>query len=318
MANNKYAVLVGCNYPNTKNELHGCVNDVNRMQGTLVHRFGFAKDNITLLIDTDESYTKPTGENICNALLEMVGKAKAGDVLFFHYSGHGTLVPLHNRRDECIVPCDFNLLSDEDFRLIVNQVPDGACFTMVSDSCHSGGLIDKEKEQIGPHSPSEIVEDEEEDPFIPAKGSKFLPLDSILQILREKTGQAEMEGEDIKTALFHLFGGKSSSKVKVGQTRELKAEQARVHPDMGILLSGCETNETSADACPSGNPEEAFGAFSNAVQMVLAGHPRPIANRDLVLQSRMLLKRDDYSQHPCLYCSDQNAQANFLCEQPHK
>ena len=28
----------------------------------------------------------------------------------------------------------------------------GTSFTMVSDSCHSGGLIDKEKEQIGPHA----------------------------------------------------------------------------------------------------------------------------------------------------------------------
>ena len=28
----------------------------------------------------------------------------------------------------------------------------GTSFTIVSDSCHSGGLIDKEKEQIGPHA----------------------------------------------------------------------------------------------------------------------------------------------------------------------
>ena len=56
----KYAVLVGCNYPNTQNELHGCVNDVMRMQGSLIHRFGFAKENINILIDTDKLYTKPT------------------------------------------------------------------------------------------------------------------------------------------------------------------------------------------------------------------------------------------------------------------
>lgn len=34
---------------------------------------------------------------------------------------------------------------------MVNMVPRGTTFTMVSDSCHSGGLIDKEKEQVGPH-----------------------------------------------------------------------------------------------------------------------------------------------------------------------
>lgn len=31
----------------------------------------------------------------------------------------------------------------------MNQIPAGASFTFISDSCHSGGMIDKEKEQIG-------------------------------------------------------------------------------------------------------------------------------------------------------------------------
>jgi hypothetical protein len=59
--NKKYVVLVGYNYPNTQNELHGCVNDVMRMQHILIHSFRFAKENINLLIDKDESFTKPTG-----------------------------------------------------------------------------------------------------------------------------------------------------------------------------------------------------------------------------------------------------------------
>lgn len=31
----------------------------------------------------------------------------------------------------------------------MQKVPDGCLFTIVSDSCHSGGLLDKAKEQIG-------------------------------------------------------------------------------------------------------------------------------------------------------------------------
>ena len=31
----------------------------------------------------------------------------------------------------------------------MNQIPPGATFTFISDSCHSGGLIDEEKVQIG-------------------------------------------------------------------------------------------------------------------------------------------------------------------------
>lgn len=39
-----------------------------------------------------------------------------------------------------------------DIRHSIQQLPEETSFTIVSDSCHSGGLIDKEKEQIGPHS----------------------------------------------------------------------------------------------------------------------------------------------------------------------
>lgn len=108
------AVLIGINYPGTKIELKGCVNDVHRMHKCLVDRYGFSEKDITVLIDTDESYTKPTGKNIRNALSELITPAKSGDVLFVHYSGHGTRVPLEEGEedetgfDECIVPCDMN------------------------------------------------------------------------------------------------------------------------------------------------------------------------------------------------------------------
>lgn len=113
MEKRKYAVLVGCNYPHTQLELHGCVNDALRSQNTPIHRFGFARENIHLLMDTDEAYPKPTGENIRAALLAMIRRANAGDLLFFHYSGHGTLIPKHNSpgNDECIVPCDLKLIT---------------------------------------------------------------------------------------------------------------------------------------------------------------------------------------------------------------
>lgn len=45
----------------------------------------------------------------------------------------------------------YNELSyaDDDFRDFVDKVPEGCRITIVSDSCHSGGLIDEAKEQIG-------------------------------------------------------------------------------------------------------------------------------------------------------------------------
>ena len=38
----------------------------------------------------------------------------------------------------------------------------------------------------------------------------------------------------------------------------------------GVLVTGCQSTETSADACPSGNPKKAFGALSNALTTTVA------------------------------------------------
>ncbi|MCI38993.1 metacaspase-5-like, partial [Trifolium medium] len=53
--------------------------------------------------------------------------------------------------------------------------------------------------------------------------------------------------------------------------------------DSGILLSGCQTDQTSADASPNGNSDEAYGAFSNAIQAIIAGKD-VVTNRELILK----------------------------------
>ncbi|GJW62751.1 hypothetical protein Tco_0112086 [Tanacetum coccineum] len=42
-----------------------------------------------------------------------------------------------------------------------------------------------------------------------------------------------------------------------------------IHEDNRISLSGCQANETSADMNPHGDGGKSYGAFSNAVQIVL-------------------------------------------------
>lgn len=111
----KLSLLVGCNYPNTPHELHGCHNDVLAMREVLVSRFGFDPNHIQLLIDKPGSPIMPTGANIKKALNNMVDQAEEGDVLFFHYSGHGTMIKTNNsiKKEEAIVPCDFNLITSK-------------------------------------------------------------------------------------------------------------------------------------------------------------------------------------------------------------
>jgi hypothetical protein len=194
----KKAVLIGCNYSGTKAELKGCINDVKRMHKSLLDLYGFSEDDITVLIDTDDSYKQPTGKNIREALNTLVRSAESGDLLFVHYSGHGTRLPAETGEDddtgydECIVPTDMNLITDDDFRDFVDQVPQGCRITIVSDSCHSGGLIDEAKEQIG-----ESHKDQEDDD---ESGSSF----GFRNFLKQKIGDAfESRGVHGPSGLHH-------------------------------------------------------------------------------------------------------------------
>lgn len=122
----KKALLIGCNYPGTKAELRGCINDVWKMHKCLINRFNFLEEDIIVLIDTDPSYTQPTGKNIRSALSRLIRFTKPGDVLFVHYSGHGTRLPAETGEkddtgyDECIVPTDMNLITGQLLNIVLN------------------------------------------------------------------------------------------------------------------------------------------------------------------------------------------------------
>ncbi|KAK8950415.1 Metacaspase-9 [Platanthera guangdongensis] len=303
----RLATLVGCNYPGTRNELRGCVNDVEAMKDLLVERFGFDAADIVVLTDGPGSQVLPTGANVRRALGHMVDRAVPNDVLFFHFSGHGTLVPAarshngHRHRDEAIVPCDFNLITDVDFRDLVDRLPKDASFTMLSDSCHSGGLIDDEKEQVGPtNSPISDRRPTRRQP-------KYIPYESVFGHLTSLSG---LTSPHVADHLSAIFGPDASPKF---------IEGAPLHhgDDNGILLSGCQANETSADMSAveiDGTEKKAFGAFSNAVQMVARGwEEREAASyREVVERAREVLRDQGFEQHPCLYCNNENAGKPFL------
>ena len=299
----RLATLVGCNYPNTINELHGCINDVKAMHNLLISRFSFCSDDITVLTDGPGSTELPTGANIMRALSLMAAQAEPGDVLFFHYSGHGTLIPAvkphHGRstRDEAIVPCDFNLITDVDFRLLVDRLPAGVSFTIISDSCHSGGLIDKEKEQLGPSANNHSAS---------IHRKRTIPFSTVLDHV---SSLSSIDSPHIGDHLLNLFGTEASAKFSNG----LSSPQT-IGSDDGILLSGCQTNETSADMSPNESGGTAYGAFSNAIQVVMKEHVGALSNRELVVLTRELLHERGFTQHPCLYCSDDNADTAFLLQ----
>lgn len=206
--------------------------------------------------------------------------------------------------------------ADQDFTELVQKVPDGCLFTMVSDSCHSGGLIDLEKEQIGPSvlaagaAPAAAAASTT---ATRATAARFLPYAAVVEHLSGVSGVDA--AHHVADHLLALFGADASAKF------HRDAEQPARTDDDGILLSGCQTDETSADV--PGDDEvaaggKACGAFSNAIQTVLASHPAPVSNRQLVSMARAVLSDQGFEQHPCLYCSDGNAETPFLWQEEDK
>lgn len=288
----------------------------------------------------------------------------------------------------------------------MNKVPQGCRLTIVSDSCHSGGLIDQAKEQIGESTKNQVDQDRSESGFgfrsflkqtvheaFESRGihlhhhirrddaereyresggegyfkSRSLPLSTLIELLKQKTGKDDIDVGKIRPTLFEVFGDDASPKVKkfmkfiLGKLRrhgegggggdgggsggsfmsivgglaheflmqKLDDDEEEVRPeevyasagkhggggqDNGILISGCQSDQTSADANPTGGGSGAYGALSNAIQSILRETDREVSNRKLVLQARKMLEKQGFTQRPGLYCSDDHVDAPFICE----
>lgn len=154
----KLALLIGIDHYGPKyqkgvppteqwSSLDGTVNDVTSLRGELEKR-GFE-----VLVLTNDQATKP---GILKAFRDhLIGKSEAGrgDVLFFHYSGHGQQIPDDNGKpdeadgyDEAIVPYDNKGVSnysqhirDDELGLLLVEASKKTDNLVVSlDSCHSG------------------------------------------------------------------------------------------------------------------------------------------------------------------------------------
>lgn len=130
-------------------------NDVPIIKGALMNQ-GFNSINIDVLINE-----KATKEGIVKSLDKLISKSKYGDVVVFHFSGHGQQVTDLNGdeidgKDEALVPYDapktnFELASKAKFHLIddelsvfLNQlrrkVGSKGDVLFFIDACHSGTI----------------------------------------------------------------------------------------------------------------------------------------------------------------------------------
>jgi len=139
------ACLVGINYTGTQNQLNGCINDAETFKQELIQH-GFKDSEINVL--TDLTNIKATRQNILSNFTTLLKTAKEGDTIVFCYSGHGTYTmdktgDETDGNDECIVPCDLNLITDDELKAIIDAtLPKGVNLVCFFDSCHSGTMMD--------------------------------------------------------------------------------------------------------------------------------------------------------------------------------
>lgn len=207
-----------------KNEVKGCCNDA-RVVVQMLHRKGFEDQNIKLLIDDDPAYKHPSHSNVRRAVKWLTSRRKPGDVVFMHFSGHGTQIPVDrpdpnepDDLDEALVLDDIYLLTDNELRRHFDRLPDGALCTVVADCCHAGTMLDGDEVVI------EGAKEDDGDVEVPPEGralvaalggksaieisrNRSLPIETICQMFAQKTGtEVKPTMSGINGAMAQIFG----------------------------------------------------------------------------------------------------------------
>lgn len=149
----KLALLVGINgYKQPVSPLRGCLTDVEMQFELLTRRYGFHSRDIVIV--SDEGELAPNRAGILQAFEEhLIGQAKPGDVVVFHFSGHGSQaldpnpIPGYRGVNGTMVPLDGRTTAEssvvEDIMgrtlFLLTYALDTENVTVVLDSCHSGG-----------------------------------------------------------------------------------------------------------------------------------------------------------------------------------
>jgi hypothetical protein len=262
----KKALLIGINrYQVPGADLRGCVNDVKDMRGILTDLYGFADKDVAVLTDLEATKAK-----VQSALDGIVAKARAGDVVFVHYSGHGSNVPDKDGdeadfRDEILCPTDLDWsdpLLDDWLRSRFDGVAKDVNLTVVMDCCHSGSNT----RAIRPPDSKE-------------PRPRFLPC------------PADLDLGDRGRPLRGALRSQRRTRKKAGSSTDVQDV-----PLNEILITGCRDDQTSADAYIDG---DFHGALTYSLARTIRAAEGKLTYRDLHDQASKAMK-GKYSQVPQL------------------
>jgi hypothetical protein len=287
----KKALLVGINrYPDPRNELKGCVNDVRQVAETLKSRYGFVGEGKMRILTDARATTKA----ILDGLAWLTAGASPGDSLVFHYSGHGSQVPDRNgdettdRLDEILCPYDLDWdhpLTDDDLAAACADVPPGALLTVILDCCHSGtgmrdvalsGNLQPSAGLLPPANPMHSF-------FTPPPGDFVRPC-----------GIPPPDAPDRRRFLPHP---ETLPPARQRPRRPVRRFGISVTRTNAVLIAACRDDQTSADAWIAGGYH---GAHTYYLCRALATGARDITYRSLVSAEGNALSRAGFDQLPQL------------------
>lgn len=146
-AQEKRALLVGINdytHGPAEWDLRGCENDVHMTREVLITKFGFPPENVKVLLSG-----QATAQNIVQGIEDwLIAASKSGDIVYFHFSGHGTQIDdqdgdEEDGKDEMLCPADIQwgqahtYITDDQLKVLLDRIP-ARHITVVLDACHSG------------------------------------------------------------------------------------------------------------------------------------------------------------------------------------
>lgn len=258
----KRAFCVGINdYPYDGSDLNGCVNDALAWKRTLEELYDF--EDVAVALDQEA-----TKKRILDGIKTLLTGAKAGDVLVFTNSSHGSYKADtdgdEEKYDEILCPYDVsdNDIVDDELRNLFENVPDDVRLSVILDNCFSGTATRAPVSEI---IPGLRTPDDRRVRFLsPAlRGGKVL----------QNPWKAKPKGKDR-------------------------------HPESAmkdVLLTGCSDKEYSYDANIDGTYH---GAMTYYALKAIREAPHTLTYNRLL--SRITSLIEDYPQHPQLEGTNAN------------
>jgi hypothetical protein len=270
----KRAFCVGINdYPYDGSDLNGCVNDAYAWADLLTQHYDFPAADVTVITDAEA-----TKARIVAGLKTLLHGARAGDVLVFTNSSHGSYVADTSgdepKYDEILCPYDItdNAIADDELREFFAALPPDAHVVAIMDNCFSGTVT---RAAINENIPGMRTPDE--------RRVRFL--------------NPALRGDPVLANPWRALPKRLEKYPQSGMTE--------------VLLSGCTDKEYSYDALLDG---KYHGAMTfHAIQAIRDANYQ-ITYAELHDRLLVLIDEAGYNQHPQLEGKDTNKQRQIFTE----